>query len=208
MITLPAHFNNPILYSQTSLNPYQRNQRALLTLSGGQDSSLVGWNLFQTQYYYHLQPLSLHYQHFWQCETLYAKKHCSQFSFWFNWETVYYQSTFNTHTEKNARDWRENTVWRLTTYYLCTKVIKGHSLTDQYETLLSSLLHTNLNKIEAPKITQDTVKTTKATPHYTGRRKKTILFVQQKNQSRWILPRHEHKLVIKTKLYDALKYGK
>lgn len=207
MIPLPAHFNNPTVYSTTSLLEHGKNQKALLTLSGGQDSSLVGWVLFQTQYYYLLQPVSLHYQHFWQQDTLYAKKHCSQFSFWLNWETVYYQSTFNAGTEKNARDWRETINWRLTTYYTCTQVINGHTLTDRYETLFSRLLHTPLNKTNAGRETQSTIKSTKITRQYAQRRQKTALFGQQKNQSGWLLPQHGRKLSVKAKLYYPLKYG-
>jgi PP-loop family len=206
MIPLPAHFNNPTLYSTTSLTEQEKNQNALLTLSGGQDSSLVGWILFQTQYYYLDQPVSLHYQHFWQQDTLYTNKHCSQLSFWFNWETVYYQSTLNAGTEKKARDWRETTNWRLTTYYLCTRITKGLTLTDRYETLFSHLLHPPSNKNEVLNRTQSTIKPTKTTQHY-DQRQKTALFVQHKNQSGWILPRHGHKLRVKTKLYYPLKYG-
>lgn len=206
MTTLPAHFNDPTLYSKSSLIQHEKNQKALLAVSGGQDSSLVGWILFQTQYSDSLEPVSVHYQHFWQKDTLYAKKHCSQLNFWFNWEIVYFQSTFNYATEKNAGDWRENTTGRLTHYYRCTQVIKGHSLTDRYETMFSQLLHAPVNKIKTPKGKQSTKKT-KATPHSIGQRQKTTLFVQQKNKSCWILPRREDKAGSKTKLYDALKYG-
>lgn len=208
MIPLSAHFNNPTLYSTTHTIKHEKNQNALLTLSGGQDSSLVGWILFQTQYYYLCQPVSLHYQHFWQQDTLYTNKHCSQLSFWFNWETLYYQSIFNCGTEKNARDWRETTNWRLTTYYPCTRITKGHTLTDRYETLFSHLLHPPpVNKTEVLTRTQSTIKSTKTTQHYAPRRKKTTLFMQQKNQSCWFRPRHGHKLRVKTKLYYPLKYG-
>lgn len=207
MIVLPTHFTNPILYSTTHLLEPEKNQKALLTLSGGQDSSLVGWILFQTQYYYFLQPLSLHYQHFWQQDTLYAKKHCSQCSFWFNWETVYYQSTRNFGTEKNARDWRETTNGKLTSYYNCTRVINGHNLTDRYETLCSHLLHTPLNKNKAQNSTQTIVTSIKATQYYVQQRQKSTLLVQQRNQSRWILPQQGLKLRVKTKLYYSLKYG-
>jgi len=206
MIPLSAHFNNPILYSTTSLIEHEKNQNALFTLSGGQDSSFVGWILFQIQYYYLRQPVSLHYQHFWQQDTLYTNKHCSQLSFWFNWDTVSYQSTINSGTEKKARDWRETTNWRLTTYYLCTQISKGHTLTDRYETLFSHLLHPPVNKTEVLRRTQSTLEPTRTTQHY-ARRKKTALFVQQKNQSCWILSRHRHKKRGKTKLYDPLKYG-
>lgn len=204
MIPLSARFNNPTLYS---LIEQEKNHNILLTLSGGQDSSLVGWVLFQRQYYYLCQPVSLHYQHFWQQETLYTNKHCSQLSFWFNWETVYYQSTFNYGTEKNARDWRETTNLRLTTYYLCTRVSKGHTLTDRYETVFSQLLHPSVNKIEVLRRTQNTITPTKTTQNSSPRRKKTALFVQQKKQSCWNLPRHGHKLRVKAKLYYPLKYG-
>lgn len=207
MIVLPAHFTNPILYSTTPLPKPEKNQNALLTLSGGQDSSLVGWVLFQTQYYYLLQPLSLHYQHFWQQDTLYAKKHCSQFNFWFNWETVYYQSTLNFVTEKNARDWRETINGRLTTYYTCTRIINGHNLTDRYETLCSRLLHTPRNKNKAQSRKQHSVTSIKATQHYAQQRQKTALLVQQQNQSRWILLQQGAKLKVTTKLYYPLQYG-
>lgn len=206
MISLSAHFHNPTIYSTTSLSEHEKNQKALLTLSGGQDSSLAGWVLFQTQYYSLRQSVSLHYQHFWQQDTLYTNKHCSQLSFWFNWETVYYQSTFNSGTEKKARDWRETTNWRLATYYLCTRITKGLTLTDRYETLVSHMLHPPCNKAEELRKTQSTIKPTQTTQHY-ARRQKTALFVQQKNQSCWIVPRHGHKLKVKTKLYYPLKYG-
>jgi len=53
----------------------EKNQKTLITLSGGQDSSLVGWVLFNTQNYYSARPRSLHYQHLLQPDTLDTKKH-------------------------------------------------------------------------------------------------------------------------------------
>ena len=123
----------PILSRTTSVR-HKKKQQALVTLSGGQDSSIATWILFHTQDYYPCQPRSLHYQHFLQPDALYVKKHCAQLSFWFNWDALYYPASRQYGTEAEAGNWRRTSSFRLSTYYMCSFLFKGQNLTDQHET--------------------------------------------------------------------------
>jgi PP-loop family len=204
---LPAHSTTPTLDKKKAPLQSEKHQKALITLSGGQDSSVAAWLLFQTQVYYRRQPLSLYYQHFWQRDALYANKHCAQFSFWLNWETVYYQAAAKYGTEKEARDWRETTTARLGNYYICTHVFKGHSRTDYYETLFNRLLHTTAGDQATPTHVRGTVKLASTPWQYAHPRKKSTLFVQQQDRSCWVFPQQGKTVGETPNLYHAIKYG-
>ena len=114
----------------TSATPKRpgKKQNALVTMSGGQDSGLVSWVLFHTQDYYPCQLKSLHYQHLLQPDALYAQKHCSQLSFWFNWKSLYYSATRYYTSEKDAGDWRSKSSFRLASYYSYPFLLKVRAL--------------------------------------------------------------------------------
>lgn len=176
-----------------------KKQNAFVTMSGGQDSGLVSWVLFHTQHYYPCQLKSLHYQHLLQPDALYAQKHCSQLSFWFNWKSLYYSATRYYTSEKDAGDWRSKSSFRLASYYSYPFLFKGQSLTDQYETRATLFLRT-IVKTQAP---EDLSVSAEDSPvGYPGR-----LFVRSKKLSCWDLTRAEKKAVRGRKVYRGIKHG-
>jgi tRNA(Ile)-lysidine synthase TilS/MesJ len=181
----------------------EKNQKTLITLSGGQDSSLVGWVLFNTQNYYSARPRSLHYQHLLQPDTLDTKKHCAQLSFWFNWESLYSLATRYYPNEKEAGDWRRVSSSRIAPYYNCPFLLKGQSLTDQYETTATLLLRTLMTTSEEDGQTQEDLFQTEDTPMWYN----SALFARQKKQSCWFPGPSERKVGGRVKFYRGIKHG-
>lgn len=183
-----------------------KKQKTLVTLSGGQDSSLVTWVLFHTEHYYPCRPQSLYYQHFLQPDALYAQKHCAQLSFWFNWETLYYLATRQYASEKNAGDWRRDSSLRLSSYYTSPFLFKGQSLTDQHETKTATLLRTFIQAAEKHGGTQ---KIASSPTHMknTPTEDTKGLFVQSKTLSRWNPTKSERTPGRQVKFYKGIKYG-
>jgi tRNA(Ile)-lysidine synthase TilS/MesJ len=212
MTSFPTQFTNPSTWRQGSnvwasslgATPKRREkrQKALITLSGGQDSSLVSWLLFHTQHYYPCQPQSLHYQHFLHPGALYSQKHCSQLSFWFNWKSLYYSAIRSYASEKDAGDWRSESSFRLANYYTSPFLFKGQNLTDHYETRATLFLRTLVNTPE---------KTSGNRPVYTENSPigaHSILFARQKKLSYWNATITEKKVAGRVKLYRRIKYGR
>ena len=207
MTSFSTPFKHPTRSTQgsnvwaTSATPKRpgKKQKAFVTMSGGQDSSLVSWILFHTQHYYACQLKSLHYQHLLQPDALYLQKHCSQLSFWFNWKNLYYSATRYYTSEKGAGDWRSKSSFRLASYYSYPFLFKGQSLTDQYETRTTLFLRT-IGNTQAP---EDLALSTEDNPvgHY------SLLFVRSKKLSRWDLIRAEEKTIGGFKVYRGIKHG-
>lgn len=211
MTSFSTQFKNPTAGTQGSSawtsslgTPSRRQgkkQKVLITLSGGQDSSLVSWILFHIQQYYPCQPQSLHYQHFLQPDALYSQKHCSQLSFWFNWKSLYYSATRDYTSEKDAGDWRSGSSFRLATYYTYPFLFKGQNLNDQYETTATLFLRTIVNR--ADKTQEDLPRDTEDHPlGYYSR-----LFIQPKKLSCWNSRTVEKKAAGRLKVYRGIKYG-
>lgn len=188
---------------ESSLGRPEKNQKTLITLSGGQDSSLVGWVLFNTQNYYSARPRSLHYQHLLQPDTLDAKKHCAQLSFWFNWKSLYSLATRYYASEKEAGDWRRVSSSRIAPYYNCPLLLKGQSLTDQYETTATLLLRTLLTTSEKGGQAQADPFQTEDTPMQCN----SALFARQKKQSCWFPRPSERRAGRRVKFYRGIKHG-
>ena len=210
MTSFPTQYNNPTTWRQGSSvwassfgatpQRQEKKQKALVTLSGGQDSSLVSWLLFHTQDYYPCQPQSLHYQHFLQPDALYSQKHCSQLSFWFNWKSLYYSATRSYVNEEDAGDWRRESSFRLASYYTAPFLFKGQNLTDHYETRATLFLRTLGDTLN---------KTQRTRPVYTGNNpigSQSILFVRPKKLSYWDSTIVEKKAAGRVKLYRGIKY--
>lgn len=211
MTSFPTQFKNLTTGTQgsngwaTSLGTTPKKpgkkQKALVTLSGGQDSSLVSWILFHTQHYYPCPLKSLHYQHLLQPGALYAQKHCSQLSFWFNWTSLYYFATRYYASEKDAGDWRSESNRRLAIYYTSPSLFKGQSLTDQYETRATLFLRTIANRRE--ETPEDLSLSTEDSP--VGYH--SLLFVRSKKLSRWDLTTAEKRKEGGLQLYRGIKHG-
>lgn len=212
MTSFPRQFKNPTTWRQGSdvwasslgATPkrQEKKQKALVMLSGGQDSSLISWFLFHTQHYYPCQPQSLHCQHFLQPDALFSQKHCSQLSFWLNWESLYYSATRSYVSEKDAGDWRSELSFRLANYYTSPFLFKGQNLTDHYETRATLFLRTLVN---TPEKTQKThpVYIENSTIDY-----RSMLFVRSKKLSHWTARTVGKKTAGGVKLYRGIKYGR
>lgn len=212
----PTQYKNPVAHAKRSdawtvsleATPgrHKKKQKVLVTLSGGQDSSLVTWVLFHTQHYYPCRPQSLHYQHFLQSDAVYAKKHCSQLSFWFNWETLSCLATRECASEKNAGDWRKDSSFRISTYYTCPIVFKGQSLSDQYETTTATILCTIVKEFKKDLGVQEIARSPTQTRGPLIEHNH-ILFSQSKKLSRWVPMTSGRNSERGVKLYRGIKYG-
>jgi len=118
--------------------------RVLVSVSGGQDSMLLAWLLFQFQLESKLSPIWLYHNHMWHPEGFFHGVHCWRVSIVFDWPFLYTLPFRGIFDEEKSWAFRYHLRRRLCAFYNIADVFLGHTRTDRSESILFNFLRGSL----------------------------------------------------------------
>ena len=116
---------------------------ALISFSGGQDSSCLIILLLILKRQLSLLFTTIYCNHFWNLSSLYDILHIFKFSFSLNKKSIFALNIKKNFTEKSARLWRYSTIYRVSQFYSYTVVLTAHTQTDRIETFFLNLFRSS-----------------------------------------------------------------
>lgn len=138
--------NSPDFYkSKTNILPVSNKKfisqnKLLISLSGGQDSTLVLFFLQLLQKQFAFLFVLLWCNHFWQIDSFYTTLHIAKVSFCFSSPLISFIPLNSVLSEHTARDWRHLTTDRASIFYEHNLCVHGHTKSDRVETILFNLI--------------------------------------------------------------------
>jgi tRNA(Ile)-lysidine synthetase-like protein len=119
---------------------FQTNEKILISISSGQDSSCLMIIFLQMKKQWNFHIGLLWCNHLWQMDAFFIAKHLFNISFFFK-TPIYFNITIEKNfTEQKARNWRYEKFHRHSKFYSYDVLLTGHTASDQIETLLFHLL--------------------------------------------------------------------
>ena len=116
---------------------------ALISFSGGQDSSCLIVMLIILKKQLSLSFEIIYCNHFWNLNSLYAFLHIFKYSFSLNRKAIFAFNIKKNYTEKSARLWRYSIIYRVSQFYTYKVVLTAHTQTDRIETLFLNLFRSS-----------------------------------------------------------------
>ena len=114
-------------------------KKALVSFSGGQDSSCLIVLLIVLKKQLSLSFEMIYCNHFWNLNSLYILLHIFKVSFTLSKKIIFALNIKKNFTEKSARLWRYSTLYRVAQFYNYKAILTAHTQTDRIETLLLNL---------------------------------------------------------------------
>ena len=121
------------------LNPLFLKENALVSFSGGQDSTCLLLLLLILKRQLSLGFELIYCGHLWDVNSLYRFLHISKLSFNLDKNIIFTITSKRIFNERSARNWRYSTIYRTSQFYNHKIVLTAHTQTDQIETLLLNL---------------------------------------------------------------------
>ncbi len=135
-IYLLNKINNTIIKK----NYIKKNQRILISISGGQDSICMFFILFQLKKQWNWAFGIIFCNHLWQQNSFYTAFLIIKLAYIFK-IPIYYEITSNTiFSEYRSRNWRYSAFYRISFFYNYEVVTTGHTSSDKIETILFQLM--------------------------------------------------------------------
>lgn len=112
----------------------------LCAISGGQDSNFLIFLLLHIKKYWNIDIYILHCNHLWQQNNFYSFKEIYKIAFIFKIPVYLNISEKVILNEMLARNWRQESFFRIFFFENCENILLGHTATDQLETSFFNLL--------------------------------------------------------------------
>jgi tRNA(Ile)-lysidine synthase len=121
-------------------NLFERNQKLLVAVSGGQDSLCLIKLLLDLQPKWEWNIAIAHCDHCWREDSQANAHHVKNLAK--TWHTPFYLETANqpVNSEATARNWRYQALTKIAQSYNYQYIITGHTASDRAETLLYNLM--------------------------------------------------------------------
>lgn len=129
-------------------NLVSRDMRLLISVSGGQDSMLLAWVIFQFQLKNNLLPIWLYHNHMWHAEGFFHGVHCWRVSVVFDWPFLCTLPFRGISDEDKGWAFRYHLRRRLCAFYQTKEVLLGHTRTDRSESILFNFLRGSAFQID------------------------------------------------------------
>ncbi len=119
---------------------FERNQRLLVAVSGGQDSLCLIKLLLDLQPKWSWDLGIAHCDHRWRSDSQENAQHVENLAT--NWNTPFYLEVADEplYSEATARNWRYQVLGAIAQQYNYTCIVTGHTASDRAETLLYNLI--------------------------------------------------------------------
>ena len=111
----------------------------VVALSGGQDSTCLLFLLIQIKNKWDWILFVGHCNHLWQKDSIYLVKQSLKLCFVFKISSCFSVTSQSVPTEQKARDWRYQSLQRISQIYQTFTLVTGHTATDRIETLVYNL---------------------------------------------------------------------
>ncbi len=128
--------NNTIIKN----NYVKKNQRILISISGGQDSICMFFILFQLKKQWHWPFGIIFCNHLWQQNSFYTALLIIKLAYIFTIPIYYEIASNKIFSEHRSRNWRYSAFYRISFFYNYEIVTTGHTSSDKIETILFQLM--------------------------------------------------------------------
>ena len=115
------------------------DQKILIAISGGQDSTCLALIFLQLKNQFNLQISLLYFNHLWKKSNFFQLLHCLKLSYHF-YQSLHFLIPFkNVLNEAKSRNERYKGLIRVSEFYEYQNILTGHTKTDYNETVLLNL---------------------------------------------------------------------